>query len=159
MNTIDYDYKGGVDLTSVLGKLICKEMGRKKYRSYVKSIKEKKSAEVFCDLYMELQTIDEQTKAEMLLRLLNTVHMSVWISKRFLVNLLFYLVIMVVIFLILPINFIMAGTMTMATLAIAYKLIEFLVNRYCDNDIRMILIYKSVLFHFLSPADAYDIQE
>ena len=31
-----------------------------------------------------------------------------------------------------------------------YKLSEYVANRYCDRDVRLVLIYKTALFHLLS---------
>ncbi len=31
-----------------------------------------------------------------------------------------------------------------------YKLAEYMRNRYCDRDVRLVLIYKTALFHLLS---------
>ena len=36
------------------------------------------------------------------------------------------------------------------TLMYFYKLAEYMRNRYCDRDVRLVLIYKTALFHLLS---------
>lgn len=136
-------------MTSVLGKLICRELGKEKYNRYFQYLGGKQSTEVFCDIYLELCEKDPQILNEMLVRLLETVHLSVRISKRFIFAVLFYLVTITVMLLILPINFVFILASTAATMCLIYKAGEFLRNRYCDKDIRMVLIYKSVLFHLL----------
>lgn len=136
-------------MTSVLGKLICKELGKEKYNNYFKSLDSKHATEVFCDIYMELKEKDDEVLNGMLLRLLETVHTSVRISRRFLISVCVYFFTMAVIFFLLPINLIMFLLMSIATGCIVYKVMEFLINRYCDRDIRIVLIYKSVLFHLM----------
>ena len=136
-------------MTSVLGKLICKELGKDKYHTYITYLKEKQSMEVFCDIYSELRGRDENTQALMLLRLLETVQLSVRISRHFYFMVIFYVAVMATLFFLLPSNVILMISMLICTFCIIYKFVEFMINRYCDKDIRMILIYKSVLFHLL----------
>ena len=40
--------------------------------------------------------------------------------------------------------------LSILVLVYGYKTIEFLKNRYCDKDVRLVLIYKAALFHLLS---------
>ncbi len=136
-------------MTSVLGKLICRELGREKYQVYFESLEERDTTEVFCDIYIELREKDDESLNQMLLRLLETVHDSVRINRRFFFILCIYIITMIMIFFLLPINVIMIMSMFMATSCLAYKVVEFYTNRYCDKDIRMVLIYKSVLFHLM----------
>ena len=37
----------------------------------------------------------------------------------------------------------------LASICYAYKFVEFIKNRYCDRDVRIVLIYKIALFHLL----------
>lgn len=134
---------------SVLGKLICKELGKEKYNKYFDCLNERRSTEVFCDIYLELRGKDIVALSEMLSRLLETMHLSVKINRRFLFNVLFYFGTVVIMFLVLPKNTIFYVSALAATVCLIYKCGEFLRNRYCDKDIRMVLIYKSVLFHLL----------
>lgn len=136
-------------MTSVLGKLICRELGREKYRDYTKYLKEKRSTPVFIDLYFELRKRDEEAQALMLIRLLDTVQLSVRISRRFSLAVFFYVLVMAALIFLLPFNLIFFIAAAVCTGCILYKAIEFMINRYCDRDIRMILIYKSVLFQLL----------
>ena len=139
----------GVNMISVLGKLICRELGRDKYRDYIKCLKNQQSAPVFLDLYLELEKKNETDKARMLVRLLDTVQLSIRISRRFSFTVLFYFLVMAALVFLLSFNIIFFTAALLCTGCILYKLIEFIINRYCDKDIRMILIYKSVLFHLL----------
>jgi hypothetical protein len=136
-------------VTSVLGKLICRELGREKYRVYFESLEDRDTTEVFCDIYLELREKDDEMLNQMLVRLLETVHASVRINRRFFFILGIYILTMAMIFFLIPMNVIMFMSMIMATCCLIYKVIEFLSNRYCDKDIRMVLIYKSVLFHLM----------
>lgn len=136
-------------MTSVLGKLICKELGKEKYRDYFDSLEERDTTEVFCDIYMELREKDDEALNGMLIRLLETVHVSIRISRRFIFTLCIYILTMGAMFFLLPPNVIMFAAMALATGCLLYKVAEFIINRYCDKDIRMVLIYKSVLFHLM----------
>lgn len=134
---------------SVLGKLIQKELGKEKYQQYCNTLSQKKATDVFCDIYLSLCERDSTELNVMLLRLLDTVKISVSIGKRFLYMVLLYGFIMGCLYFLLPANLIMIVAMAVATVCIGYKTYEFLANRYCDKDVRMVLIYKSVLFHLL----------
>ncbi len=136
-------------MVSVLGKLICRELGREKYNHYLKCLDEKQSTEIFCDIYFEICQRTEVDRAQMLLHLLDTVHLSIRISRHFYLMVLSYVIFIIGILILLPFNIVMMGAFSLATICILYKLVEFLINRYCDRDIRMILIYKCVLFYLL----------
>ncbi len=136
-------------MTSVLGKLIQRELGREKYVRYRNTLKEKRSTDVFCDIYLSLYEKDIDELSAMLGRLLETVHTSVAISKKFSFLLIAYVFLMGSLFFLLPINVIMISAMAVATVCLLYKVWEFITNRYCNRDVRMVLIYKSVLFHLI----------
>ena len=130
-------------MVSVLGRLMQKEFGRKRYREYCAKLKEKECMDIFCDIYFVLIENKEEHLDRRLLNLLQTVRLSVTISRLF--------------------GVISAGftaavlfpeiklvALSILVLVYGYKTIEFLKNRYCDKDVRLVLIYKAALFHLLS---------
>ena len=115
---------------SVLGKLIQREFGKERYACYADKLKRKQSMDVFCDIYEKLSHSSEEELDLALKGLLDTVQQSIGISRNFI--------------------YIVTGfAVTVLTLVFLYKTCEFVKNRYCDRDIRIVLIYKIALFHLL----------
>ena len=117
---------------SVLGKLIQREFGKERYACYADKLKRKQSMDVFCDIYEKLSHSSEE---ELDLAF-------IYIVTGFAVTLL------TLVFLQLP-AVVFAITAVTAGLIFLYKTCEFVKNRYCDRDIRIVLIYKIALFHLL----------
>ena len=114
---------------SVLGKLIQREFGKERYACYADKLKRKQSMDVFCDIYEKLSHSSEEELDLALKGLLDTVQQSIGISRNFI--------------------YIVTGFAVTAGLIFLYKTCEFVKNRYCDRDIRIVLIYKIALFHLL----------
>ena len=68
-------------MVSVLGRLMQKEFGRKRYREYRAKLKEKECMDIFCDIYFVLIENNEEHLDRRLLNLLQTVRLSVTISR------------------------------------------------------------------------------
>ena len=137
-------------MVSILGKLMQKEFGRKRYKEYCAKLKKKECMDIFCDIYFVLTKNSEEHLSRRLLNLLQTVELSVTVSRLFrYISMGFGLA--VIFFFCLPflpeIQIAALGTLL---LLYSYKTIEFLKNRYCDKDVKLVLIYKSALFHLLS---------
>lgn len=137
-------------MNSVLGKLIQKEFGRSKYKIYCTKLERKECMDIFCDIYLELNRISEEKLSMRLLNLLRTVQLSVKISQVF-----FYITIgfavAIVLMAAMPLLVeIRAMGIGILTVMYFYKLMEYLRNRYCDRDVRLVLIYKTALFHLMS---------
>ena len=131
-------------MVSVLGRLMQKEFGRKRYREYCAKLKEKECMDIFCDIYFVLIENKEEHLDRRLLNLLQTVRLSVTISRLFgVISAGFTAAV-----LFLPEIKLVA--LSILVLVYGYKTIEFLKNRYCDKDVRLVLIYKAALFHLLS---------
>lgn len=137
-------------MNSVLGKLIQKEFGRNKYKAYRNKLERKECMDIFCDIYYNLNRISDDNLCVKLVNLLRTVQLSVKISQIFFyVTVGFTLAILILSLmpLIIEIKVIAIGALAAMYF---YKLAEYVRNRYCDQDVRLVLIYKTALFHLLS---------
>lgn len=137
-------------MNSVLGKLIQKEFGRNRYKIYCNKLERKECMDIFCDIYLDLNRSSEEHLSDRLLDLLRTVQLSVKISQ------IFYYITAGFIIAILALSIMPAmlevKVVAMGVLMVMYlfKLTEYVANRYCDRDVRLVLIYKTALFHLLS---------
>ena len=137
-------------VNSVLGKLIQKEFGRSRYKIYCNKLERKECMDIFCDIYLDLNRSSEEHLSDRLLDLLRTVQLSVKISQ------IFYYITAGFIIAILALS-IMPAMLEVKVVAMGvlmamylFKLTEYVANRYCDRDVRLVLIYKTALFHLLS---------
>ena len=137
-------------MNSVLGKLIQKEFGRSRYKIYCNKLERKECMDIFCDIYLDLNRSSEEHLSDRLLDLLRTVQLSVKISQ------IFYYITAGFILAILALS-IMPAMLEVKVVAMGvlmamylFKLTEYVANRYCDRDVRLVLIYKTALFHLLS---------
>lgn len=136
-------------MKSVLGKFIQKEFGRDSYVHYADKLDRKESMDVFCDIYGRLRQEDSDNLNESLRSLLDTIQISIRISKSFWYVTLGCLVTTVTLLLLsLPVVVLYASLMVTAV-CYCYKAAEFVCNRYCDRDVKIVLIYKIALFHLL----------
>lgn len=136
-------------MKSILGRLVEEEFGRKQYQLYIKKLQKKESMDIFCDIYLNLRNQSEEQLNHALVKLLNCIQSSIDISRKF-----FY-VTFAYVTAVLALYFIQAAAVPKiigaAILSVAYivKFIEYISNRYCDRDVRIVLIYKIALFHLL----------
>ena len=136
-------------MKSVLGKMLQHQFGRRGYTEYKEKLDNRQGMDIFLDIYGQLR---EQSEAELnhaLGELLHTVQTSVRISRNFLYITLGYLVSVMMLTALQLHWLVFDGAMAVLTIAYGYKLLEFLFNRYCDVDVRIVLIYKIALFHRL----------
>ena len=136
-------------MKSVLGKLIQQRFGRERYTIYTRKLEDKESMDIFCDIYEKLQHQSADDLNDALRELLGSVQTSIRISRNFLYISLGYFVAMLMLFglhLILPLFVAASGIISVCYL---YKFVEFIRNRYCDRDVRIVLIYKIALFQLL----------
>ncbi len=136
-------------MKSVLGKLIQQKFGRDRYTLYTKKLNKKESMDIFCDIYINLQNKTPEDLNEALKELLDTVQVSIRISRNFFYISLGYVVAMVMLVGLHLTWAILCVSAGIVTLGYVYKLLEFIRNRYCDRDVRIVLIYKIALFHLL----------
>ena len=136
-------------MKSVLGKLIQQEFGREGYARYTEKLNNKQSMDIFCDIYEKLRHESSEDLNYALKKLLLSVQSSIRISRNFLYIVFGFAVTMITLLLLgLPMAvLVVAGGA--AGICFGYKTIEFFRNRYCDRDIRIVLIYKIALFHLL----------
>lgn len=137
-------------MNSVLGKLIQKEFGRSRYKIYCDKLEHKECMDIFCDIYYDLNRISEEHLGNKLLDLLKTVQLSVKISQIFFFVTIGF-VISFVLLIFMPIM-IYVKVIALSSLLVVYiyKFAEYMRNRFCDKDVRLVLIYKTALFHLLS---------
>lgn len=136
-------------MKSVLGKFIQREFGRESYTRYTDKLNRKESMDIFCDIYEKLRHEDSENLNESLRNLLDTVQVSIRISKNFWYITLGCLVtVATLIFLGLP-AMILYSALAVTGICYLYKVVEYVRNRYCDRDVKIVLIYKIALFHLL----------
>lgn len=105
--------------------------------------------DIFCDIYGTLCRQSPEDLNEALKELLGYVQMSIRISRNFLYITMGYLVAMGMLILMELSLMVLLPSVAAVSLCYLYKLVEFVRNRYCDRDVRIVLIYKIALFHLL----------
>lgn len=138
-------------MTSVFKKLIRREFGEKSYNNYFdyyhKNIDNQSidNKEVFDDIYKKLKECDTNTILSMHERLSEALLSSFRISRSYLLVPITYFI--AVLFLLAygtqPI--IAVPAVIIVSICFVMKSYEFIVNKYCYIDARIILVYKSVL--------------
>ncbi|MCH5264911.1 MAG: hypothetical protein J1F02_03355 [Lachnospiraceae bacterium] len=136
-------------MKSVLGKLIQQEFGRECYEIYAEKLEQKESMDIFCDIYEKLCSKSPAHLNLALKNLLDSVQVSIRISRNFLYITIGYLMALVVLFLLGTASVILYPAVAAVSVCYGYKWVEFMRNRYCDRDVRIVLIYKIALFHLL----------
>ncbi len=136
-------------MKSVLGKFIQREFGRDRYACYTDKLDRKESMDIFCDIYENLRHENSDNLNLALRDLLETVQVSIRISKNFwYISIGCFVTIATLLFLGLP-AVILYTALAATGLCYVYKVVEFMCNRYCDRDVKIVLIYKIALFHLL----------
>ncbi len=136
-------------MKSVLGKLIQQEFGRDSYARYTEKLNKQQSMDIFCDIYERLRYESSDNLNHALKNLLESVQVSIRISRNFLYIALGFVVTLFTLMLLDLPTAVFLFAEGAAGVSFLYKTIEFLRNRYCDRDIRIVLIYKIALFHLL----------
>lgn len=136
-------------MQSVLGKLIQREFGKERYHIYSDKLSKKESMDIFCDIYETLRKQPADNLNESLKGLLESVQTSVRISRNF-VAISIGALTAVILLLCFGLSFyVLVPAIGLIGVCYFYKLVEFIKNRYCDNDVKIVLIYKIALFHLL----------
>lgn len=135
---------------SVLGKLIQKEFGREKYRIYRDKLDHEECLGVYSELYEDLEYVSDDGLDQRLKRLLYAVQLSVRISEIFpYITIAFVAALCILVTMPVQDIFKWIGGVCVFLMYI-YKIVEYCVNRFCGRDVRIMLIYKTVLFRLLS---------
>lgn len=147
-------------MLSILGKLICKELGEQKYDMYFECYsryvhsdgsepKNSHSEMIFRDIYKQLGNKDIYTLQKMLERLLGAIELSVKISRQYMWVWL-CTVITIVLLIFMPVSFwwTVFGIGFVIT-CFGYKSVVFIINRYCFIDANIVLLYKTALYHMI----------
>lgn len=137
-------------MKSVLGKLIQKEFGRSKYKMYCHKLDQKACMDIFCDIYLELMRMSEEKLCDKLTHLLGTVQLSVKISRMFFAISIAFCVGLFLLGMTPMLAVIKVVAASILVILYAYKGYEYWKNRTCDRDVKLVLIYKTALFHLLS---------
>lgn len=136
-------------MRSVLGKLIQKQFGRESYTHYTDKLNRKESMDIFCDIYQRLSHESSEELNRELKCLLDTVQVSIRISKNFLyITIGCIVTLLTLLFLQLP-AIVLFPAVGVTGVCYLYKLLEYVRNRYCNKDVKIVLIYKIALFHLL----------
>ncbi|MBE5929374.1 MAG: hypothetical protein E7267_08480 [Lachnospiraceae bacterium] len=141
-------------MLSVLGKLLCRELGEQKYNMYFRYYSlfadrcdGKHTELIFRDIYGQLADKDMYTLHKMLERLLETVTLSIKISKQYMWVWL-CTIITIIILILAPVSLLWTVCgIILAVTGFGYKSVVFIVNRYCVVDADIILLYKTALYH------------
>ncbi len=136
-------------MRSVLGKFIQRKFGKKSYARYRDKLKKKESLEIFCEIYNVLRHESPDELGEALQDLLKSVQISVTISRRFFYVTVSFLVTILALSIMELSEYMLLGTAGVATIFYIYKVVEYICNRYCYSDVRIMLLYKIALFHLL----------
>ncbi len=145
-------------MLSILGKLLCRELGVQKYDMYFSyyckyinggedDIKDHHNEMIFNDIYGQLENKDIYTLHEMLERLLDAVSLSVKISRQYMW--VWLGTVLTIIFLIIfpvTLTWTVCG-IVLVIMSFGYKSMVYIVNRYCFIDANIILMYKMALYH------------
>ena len=138
-------------MLSILGKLLCTELGEQRYNIYFDSYSgaKKQNEVIFCDIYKQLRSKDIDTLQSMLERLLSAIELSMKISRQYMwVWIATILTVILLIILPVPVMCMVTGIFIVVT-SFGYKSIVFLINRYCFIDANIVLIYKTALYHLI----------
>ncbi len=136
-------------MKSVLGKLIQQKFGYEQYAVYTEKLNKKESMDIFFDIYDKLHDQSSESLNDSLRDLLTSVQVSIQISRNFFYVSLGYVVSILMLLGLDLIQYVFFTALGLITLCYTYKLWEFIRNRYCDRDVRIVLIYKIVLFYLL----------
>lgn len=142
-------------MASVFQKLLRKEFGESNYYRYLECFRknaekpEPDTSAVFQDIVTQLESRDEMTLSKMQKRLEETLLYAYRINRTYLV--LFFAYLGASLFLILQSLNPIVTVAALALLSICFvvKTHEFIANKYCYLDARIILIYKAVLDQML----------
>jgi hypothetical protein len=116
---------------------------------YTEKLKKRESMDIFCDIYGNLRVLSEEKLNQALGRLLDCIQSSIRISKNYIYISIGYLVTIATLLFMHAVSVLVYPAVAVVTLCYFYKFAEFMRNRYCDRDVRIVLIYKIALFHLL----------
>ena len=136
-------------MKSVLGKLIQTEFGKEQYNEYAQKVDDKQGMDIFCDIYGRLSLRSREDLNEALKNLLTSVQESIWISKNFIKVTLGVIAAVLVLLCSGLSPVFLYGALTVIGAMYGFKIMEYIRNRFCEVDVKIVLIYKVVLFHLL----------
>ena len=138
-------------MANVFKKLIRKELGEMdyhRYSSFIKTNIDNRLSDrqtIFNDMYEKLKYRDLRSISKMHNRLNDTMLLAFRISKNFFFAFIFYLL--------ASVYLVMRGmgpeitviSLALVNICFAYKIYEFISNKFCYIDAQIILVYKAVL--------------
>ena len=136
-------------MKSVLGKLIEREFGRSRYYIYREKLQKRESMDIFFDIYESLRRQSPDALNESMKGLLESVQSSIRISRNFAGITIAILAAALVLLCLGLSQGVLFGSLAVLGCGYAYKLAEYIRNRYCDRDVKIVLIYKIALFHLM----------
>lgn len=138
-------------MANVFKKLIRKELGEINYHRYSSFIKKNidsrcnDSQTIFNDMYEKLRNHDLKAISKMHNRLNDTMLLAFRISRNFMFAFLFYLVASLYLLFRGMMPELTAISLILVNLCFIYKTYEFISNKFCYIDARIVLVYKAVL--------------
>ena len=136
-------------MKSILGKLIEQKFGRSRYYIYREKLQKRESMDIFFDIYESLRRQSPDDLNESMVGLLESVQSSIRVSRNF-VRVTIAAVAASLLLLCLGLSRgVLIASLVVLGCGYVYKLAEYIRNRYCDRDVKIVLIYKIALFHLM----------
>lgn len=138
-------------MANVFKKLIRKELGEINYHRYSSFIKKNidskvsESQTIYNDMYEKLRSRDLRAISKMHNRLNDTMILAFRISRNFVFAFLFYILALVYLIYRGMSPEITAISLILISICFAYKICEFISNKFCYIDAQIVLVYKAVL--------------
>lgn len=138
-------------MNNLFKKLMRREFGPGNYERYCRYIYEEieqhtlNSKRVFEEMYLLLQTVDSPVLMKKKRRLEQTLLRSLTICRGYFMTVVAVAVTAGMVLLLQPVEQVLYALLAVLGVGLAYKTVEYFVNRYCYVDARMVLIYKAVL--------------
>ena len=127
------------------------QVGKKNYASFVRSVNTGSASvgivqkEVYLELYQLLQSLQQKALVGRYRQLENVIHSVAVIGKTYYLAVGTYCAAVLLLLLLGTVPVLTYIGIGALSLAFAWKTYEYIGNRFCYTDVRLILIYKTVL--------------
>lgn len=132
-------------------RLLKKQFGKKNYAAFVRSVKAEKNAtsiipkDVYLDIYHKMKTLQPVTLVGKHRQLEEVISRVIRIGRMFYLAVGVYLAAVLILLVFGSVPMTTFAGVVLLTLAFALKTGEYLGNRFCYVDVRIIITYKTVL--------------
>lgn len=127
------------------------QVGKKNYTSFVRSVNSGSSSvgtvqkEVYLELYEILHSLQQKTLVGKYRQLEHVIHSVALIGKMYYLAVGMYCAAVLILLICGTVPVLTYVGIGLLTVAFAWKTYEYIGNRFCYTDVRLILIYKMVL--------------